>query len=146
MLRRYWSGCLMVAMSAALAVGCRSVPSGGQPTARESAAALKREMMEERALSRTSEAHARYARGVIHEMNDEPEAANEDYYRAAMEDPGNDFLILEVSRRFLENKQPEKALDVVTRAAAQPNGSPSHPQVAGLARRLSEPVPALPPA
>jgi tetratricopeptide (TPR) repeat protein len=121
MLRRYWSGCLMVAMSAALAVGCRSVPSGGQPTARESAAALKREMMEERAISRTSEAHARYARGVIHEMNDEPEAANEDYYRAAMEDPGNDFLILEVSRHFLENKQPEKALEVVTRAAVQPN-------------------------
>ena len=123
MLRRYWSWCLIAAAGGALAAGCRSVPSRSQAAPRESASTVRRELAEERAISRRSEAHAHYARGVIHEMNDEQAAATEDYYRAAVEDPGNDFLVLEVSRRFLENKQPEKALDIVTRAAAQPNAT-----------------------
>jgi len=120
MLRRYGLWCLIVATSGLLALGCRSVPTRGREDARETVSPAKREMAEERAIARTSEAHALYARGVIHEMNDEQAAANEDYYRAALADPGNDFLILEVSRRFLENKQPDKAVEIVTRAAAQP--------------------------
>jgi tetratricopeptide (TPR) repeat protein len=123
MLRRYWFWGLNVAISGALVAGCRSVPSHEPGLPRESSAALKREMAEERAIAKSSEAHAHYARGVIHEMNDEEAAASEEYYQAALEDPGNEFLILEVSRRFLENKQPEKALEVVTRAAAQPDAT-----------------------
>ena len=114
---------MIAAAIGALVVGCRSVPSqeGAAPTPRP--ADLKREMAEERAIGKATEAHALYARAVIHEMNDETEAANEDYYRAALADPGNDYVVLEVSRRFLEYKQPEKALDVVSRAAAQPNAT-----------------------
>jgi tetratricopeptide (TPR) repeat protein len=124
MLRGYWFWCLIVATGGVLAAGCRSVPSSPQVPPREnSSAALKREMAEERAIGRTSEAHAHYARGVIHEMNDEQAAASEEYYSAALADLGNDFLVLEVSRRFLENKAPEKALELVTRAAALPNAS-----------------------
>ena len=41
---------------------------------------------------------------------------------AATDDPENERLVLEVSRRFLQNKQPEKALDVLDRAARQPEG------------------------
>ena len=123
MLRRYWFCGLVIATSSALLVGCRSVSSHEPGVPKESSSAIKREMVEERAISRAAEAHAHFARGVLHEMNDEQDAASEDYYRAALEDPGNEFLVLEVSRRFLENKQPEKALDVVTRAAAQPNAT-----------------------
>ena len=47
----------------------------------------------------------------------------EEYYQAAMLDPDDESLILEVSRRLLQNKQPEKALEVATRAAARPNAS-----------------------
>src|SRR5262249_22553450 len=119
MLRGYWFWCLIVAAGAVLAAGCRAVPSSPQAPPREnSSVALKREMAEERALGRTSEAHAHYARGVIHEMNDEQAAASEEYNQAALADLSNDFLVLEVSRRFLENKQPDKALELVTRAAA----------------------------
>ena len=123
MLRRYWFWGLVIASSSALVVGCHSVSSHEPGVPKESSRAIKREMAEERAIARAAEAHAHFARGVLHEMNDEQDAASEDYYRAAMEDPGNEFLVLEVSRRFLESKQPEKALDVVTRAAAQPNAT-----------------------
>ena len=50
-------------------------------------------------------------------------AATEEYYQAALLDPDDEALILEVSRRLLQNKQPEKALEVATRAAARPNAS-----------------------
>ena len=123
MLRRYWFWGLVIASSSALVVGCHSVSSHEPGVPKESSRAIKREMAEERAIARAAEAHAHFARGVLHEMNDEQDAASEDYYRAAMEDPGNELLVLEVSRRFLESKQPEKALDVVTRAAAQPNAT-----------------------
>jgi tetratricopeptide (TPR) repeat protein len=123
MLRGYWSWCLVVVTSATLAAGCRSVPPGGLESPRETASPTRREMAEERAVVQKSEAHALYARAVIHEMNEERAAADEDYRRAALADPGNDFLILEVSRRFLENKQPDKALEIVARGAAQPQAT-----------------------
>jgi tetratricopeptide (TPR) repeat protein len=114
---------MIAAAIGALVVGCRSMPSqeSAAPTPRP--AELKREMAEERAIGRATEAHALYARAVIHDMNDETAAANEDYYRAALADPGNDYVVLEVSRRFLEYKEPEKALEIVSRASAQPNAT-----------------------
>jgi tetratricopeptide (TPR) repeat protein len=56
-------------------------------------------------------------------MEDDSEAALADYAQAALLDPDNESLVLEVSRRFLQNKQPEKALDVLSRAAARPDAS-----------------------
>src|SRR5258708_874746 len=64
-----------------------------------------------------AKAHAHYAAGVIHDINEENDAALREYYEAALADPGNDSLVLEVSRRFTQNKQPEKALELLTRAA-----------------------------
>src|SRR5207247_8745247 len=52
-------------------------------------------------------AHAHYAAGVIHEMEGEMDNALEDYSKAALEDPENESLVLDVSRRLVQNKQPE---------------------------------------
>jgi tetratricopeptide (TPR) repeat protein len=68
-------------------------------------------------------AHAHYGAGVIHELNDEPEAALREYAQAALADPDNEPLILEVSRRYLQNKQFDKALELVSRSAARPHAS-----------------------
>ena len=62
-------------------------------------------------------AHAHFAAGVVHEMNLEPESALEDYYNAAMLDPTNQALVLDVARQFLQAKRPEKALDLLARSA-----------------------------
>jgi tetratricopeptide (TPR) repeat protein len=56
-------------------------------------------------------------------MNGEASAAAEEYYQAALLDPDDEALISEASRRLLRNKQPERALEVVTRATARPNAS-----------------------
>src|SRR5262245_25215519 len=53
-------------------------------------------------IEKVAEAHAHYSAGVIHEMNEEPEAALQEYYQAALGDPADEALTLEVARRFLQ--------------------------------------------
>ncbi len=72
---------------------------------------------EEAALEKKADAHAHYAAAVLHEMNDEQPQALEDYYQAALEDPTDDGLLLEVSERLLRARQPDKALKVLEPAA-----------------------------
>jgi tetratricopeptide (TPR) repeat protein len=70
-----------------------------------------------RDLENLIDAHARYAAGVVHEMNLEPESALEDYYQAALLDPTNQALVLDVSQQFLQAKRPEKALELLSNAS-----------------------------
>jgi len=56
-------------------------------------------------------------------MNRERDAALEEYYQAALEDPDTESLQLDVSQRLLQNKQPEKALKLLNQAASRPNAS-----------------------
>ena len=69
------------------------------------------------------DAHAHYAAGVIHEMNLEPESALEDYYHAAILDPTNQDLVMDVAQQFLQAKRPEKALELLSNAATNSPGS-----------------------
>jgi tetratricopeptide (TPR) repeat protein len=69
------------------------------------------------ALRKVAEAHAHYAAGVIEEVSEHPEAALEEYKEAARRDPENETLVLDVSKRFLQNKNPEKAYDLLKRAS-----------------------------
>jgi len=83
----------------------------------------KQERLEERGVTRRAEAHAHYAAGVIDEMEGNQQGAAEEYYQAAWLDPDDTVLVLEVSRRFLQDKQPQKALELVQRAAGRPDAS-----------------------
>ena len=111
-------------MSGFLVSGCGSAP-GRKPAAPADsrAASLKREREDDRSVERLAKAHAHYSAGIVHEMGGELRAAAEEYYQAALLDPDDEDLILEVSRRLLQNKQSDRALEVVTRAAARPNAS-----------------------
>jgi tetratricopeptide (TPR) repeat protein len=124
MLHRYWMWGAVLAMGSMLVAGCGSA-SGRKaaPPKGSSSAALKRERVDEAASARRAEAHAHYAAGVVREMNNEQPAATEEYYQAAGLDPGDEELILEVSHRLLQLKQPERALALLLRAAAQPGAS-----------------------
>lgn len=124
MLRRYWMWGAVLAMGSMLVAGCGSA-SGRKaaPPKGSSSAALKRERADEAASSRRAEAHAHYAAGVVREMNNEQPAATEEYYQAAVLDPGDEELILEVSHRLLQSKQAERALSLLLRAVAQPGAS-----------------------
>ena len=61
---------------------------------------------------------------VIHDLDDQPEQANEELYLAASCDPANESLVLEVTRRLIfQFKQYDRAADLAAKAAAQPTAS-----------------------
>lgn len=124
MLRRGCYPALALAVMAASLAGCSS-PAARRPLPEKGSAAVAPavERAPDAAADKVAQGHAHYAAAVIHEMNDEAGAALEDYYEAALADPGNEDLVLEVSRRFLQSKQPEKALEVLRRAADRPDAS-----------------------
>ena len=124
MLRRYWIVMAAVATSILLVAGCGTAPArkGASPKDKP-AAAVKGKPEDERSVERRAEAHAHYAAGVVCEMSNDPSAALDEYYQAAVLDPGDEGLVLEVSRRLLQSKQPERALEIVKRAAAQSGAS-----------------------
>lgn len=111
-------------MSEMLLTGCRTAPAANStPGAKSAEKAGARPTAGDRTLMTEAEAHAHYATGVIHELNNETDAALQEFYQAALKDPANDALIFEVSGRFLQNKQPEKALELLQSAVKRPNAS-----------------------
>ena len=124
MLRRYWIMMAVAAMSILLMTGCGSAPAHkGAGQEDKPAAAIKRQPGDDRSVERRAEAHAHYSTGVIREMNGDQQAATDEYYQAAELDPGDEELVLEVTRHLLQAKQPERALEIVKRAAARPDAS-----------------------
>lgn len=106
-------------LAGVLLAGCGAPSSHNQASASPSA----RSPISDWPLQKLAEAHAHYGAGVVHDVNDEPEAALHEYYLAALDDPENESLVLDVSRRFLQTKQPEKALGILSRAAERPSAS-----------------------
>ena len=70
-----------------------------------------------------AEAHAHYAQGLIYEMNDQGDLAMEEFSKAALADPANEELVLNLARRYTQAKQPEKALEILRAAAKVPGAS-----------------------
>jgi tetratricopeptide (TPR) repeat protein len=122
MLRRYLL--LGLAASSLLVSGCGS-PARKGPSSEGASVRRPRSASGDAHAGKIAEAHAHYGAGVIHEMEDDSDAALDEYYQAALNDPGNETLILEVSHRFLQKKQPEKALELLNRAAERPDASGS---------------------
>jgi len=115
-----------VVLGVLLAAGCRTAPANRGASGDESAAPAgdaHEEKRAEVASDHRAKAHAHYAAGVVHDLNNERELALEEFYKAARANPEDEELILEVSRRFIQNKQSDKALELLLSAAALPRAS-----------------------
>jgi tetratricopeptide (TPR) repeat protein len=118
---RYWG--ILLAISGLVLAGCKTPVSQNQPSGQESSLPGVRSTSSSVSTEKLAEAHAHYATAIIDELNEDTEAALDEYCKAAMADPDDEALVLEVSKRLLQNKQPEKALEVLNAAAARPNAS-----------------------
>lgn len=70
-----------------------------------------------------AEAFARFAAGVSYEKNDEEGRAIAQFDDAALADPANEELVIEVARHFLKDKEIGKALALLTKSAKRPDAS-----------------------
>jgi len=101
--------------SIGLLAGCRTSHPGGSSRAgkyESEAAAAKR-----------AEAHAHYANAVVLELDGRANEAIEEYHAAALLDPGNEELVVSVARRWLLQKKPDRAIEILKLGAAQPGAT-----------------------
>jgi len=77
------------------------------------------EASDSRTVDQRSEALARYASGVSHDMRGDPKSALEEYQKAATFDPSNQRLVLDVARRLLRNREYASAEQLLQRAARE---------------------------
>src|SRR5207237_10753037 len=68
-------------------------------------------------------AHAHFAAGLAYDLNEKPELALQEYAQAALSDPSYEPVVLESARRFLRAKHTDKAIQVLSKAAALPDAS-----------------------
>lgn len=127
MSRCFYLSFAAVAMSALLLAGCRTTPATGAKrdpqTAAEAVVPRQGGRAAEDSLARRAKAHAHYAAGVVHDLNDERDLALEEFFKAAQANPADEGLTVEISRRLVQNKQPEKALELLLPAASRPKAS-----------------------
>ncbi len=120
---RFWTA---VVLGGALLTGCQTRPARARVTGSTAQGSLPSSAQAgtaDRPAEKLAQAHAHYAAAIIHDMNDETDAALQEYFAAACDDPQDEGLVLEVSRRLIQNKQLDKALEVLSRAAEQPDAS-----------------------
>jgi tetratricopeptide (TPR) repeat protein len=108
--------------------GCRSRPASPTPpvgaTAPASAHPSRSAAAEDaRSFEEKAEADARFMAGLVHELRDEPKPGLDHLYKAALADPGNEVLVLDVSTRFILLKQYDKALSLLDKGLKQPGAS-----------------------
>jgi tetratricopeptide (TPR) repeat protein len=125
-----------------LITGCRAPRSGDAAASRQTSTATdarssgdsanqsagpsavsKSDFQSDSDIQSAIDAHAHYATGIIHEMNLDPESALDEYYKAAMLDPTNQTLVIDVSQEFLQARRPEKALEILQNSATNSAGS-----------------------
>ncbi len=110
----------------ALVSSCATRPGAGRATAKTEGrlapkpASDRSEEVSNEAMERRVKALAHFAAGISAELNDEENAAQEHYLKSAVADPGHEVLVVELTRRFLQTRQPDKAIDLLTRVTASP--------------------------
>lgn len=72
----------------------------------------------------TTEALAHFAAGISYEANTNHALALTHFEQAAQADPGNEPLVIELSRQYFARKETQKALDLLTKAANHPTATP----------------------
>ncbi len=68
-------------------------------------------------------AQAHYGSGIIHLMNRESEAAFKEFRLALTEDPSAEDMAIDLSKKYLEAKEPQKAAELLNLAAARPTST-----------------------
>ena len=118
---------LILATVAWIVSGCSNLQPKHSP-AKTSAAPVSKSKSSEvpesgRLREQRAEAFARFATGVSYELSDQSELAIKEFYKAALADPANEALAIDLSIRFLKTKEPDKAIELLSKSASLPQAS-----------------------
>lgn len=109
--------------------GCSSAPR---------AAGTKTDLLplsakEEFRLEQRVDALAHYATGISEELNNKPAEATDEFRKAALADPDEEGLVLEVARRLIREQKNQEAIELLKRASDNRKAPPTTFALLGLA-------------
>jgi tetratricopeptide (TPR) repeat protein len=106
------------------ATGCSTVVRTGNGNAADSMAnGSAPAQLSAEELERRGEAHARFLAGLSYDQNQETNQALAEYEKAIEADPSNETLSIDLSRRYLQQKDFDKAIRVLKSAADAPGAT-----------------------
>src|SRR5690349_9615731 len=117
---------LLVTLASMFSIaGCSTVSreSGTTAGTNQSARQIGPPRQSPEEMEKRGEAHARFLSGLSYDQNQEPEKALEEYEKALAGDPRNEALSVDLSRRYLQQKEFDKAIAVLKKAAQSPGAS-----------------------
>jgi len=109
-----------------LLAGCRATPSQKaqvRPHGVPESFVIQNQATPDPAEQARIDAHAHYAAGIVHAASGDPALALDEFHEAALSDPANETLALEVSMNFARAGQLEKAATLLERSAERPESS-----------------------
>lgn len=109
---------LAVVLPLLVLAGCATRREASVPEAEAGAVRLSAAEIDRRA-----ELHARFAAGIVHDLRNEPRAAEEEFRAAVLADPANEPLALDLAQRLLQNREPLKAVEILQWSAQRPEAS-----------------------
>jgi tetratricopeptide (TPR) repeat protein len=114
---------IVFGLSGLMLPGCSTAP--GRSPAAASAAQGRHEVAAPRlqVVNGTPDAFAHYAAGESYFDNNDTAGTLKQWEAAALADPSNEGLAVEVASQFLQDKQTDKALGVLSKSASRPDAS-----------------------
>jgi tetratricopeptide (TPR) repeat protein len=103
--------------------GCSSARKAQAPDPSQTALTNAPTPLSKEDLDKRVEALARFAAGVSGELREQPDEALDQFYKSVLADPSNEPLVIDVARRLIRKKQTEKAIEVLSKSAEQPNAT-----------------------
>ena len=86
-----------------------TAPAATSPTAGESE------------INRRADLYGHFAAGIVYDVRDEPAKADEEFNAAVQADPRQVQLAVDLAQRYLQRREPAKAVEILTQASRQPH-------------------------
>lgn len=103
--------------------GCTTAKQAQAPAALKASVANANAPLSKDEMEKRVEALARFAAGVSGELREKPDEALDEFYKSVLADPTNESLVIDVARRLIRKKEADKALEVLSKCAAQPGAT-----------------------
>lgn len=126
-----WCGCATTlaplrTAAAVAAAGGNAIPAGAEEPSGSDGLVFGARLEPPELLSTgkgNPESLAHFAAGESYETNGQHDLAVEEFYKSVMADPANEEMALELTRVFLEEQQPERAVSLLSKVAERPGAS-----------------------
>jgi tetratricopeptide (TPR) repeat protein len=117
---------LTVTLALPFSAGCLSTPTDDASPGRGlfGSRARQQAALDDPPLTHRVHAYTAYALAVSAELNDRPDEALDHYFTAAMAQPNQRDLVVQVTGRLLQARQTARAIELLRRATSLPNAAP----------------------